>query len=88
MQYESRRPVLLLLLPSQQFQTSASLNITGLAYYPPSVPNPVTMNQGLIIKGNVFVNWHSVYPDMNLGLDPCYNTGLPCDKPTVRMSPT
>jgi hypothetical protein len=42
------------------------------------------MTQGLIIKGNVFVNWK---PDpkynMGLGLDPCYNTGLPCDLPTV-----
>ncbi|WIA19213.1 hypothetical protein OEZ85_003855 [Tetradesmus obliquus] len=65
------------------FATSASVNTTGLAAYPPSIPNPVTMYQGLVVKGNVFVNWHSVYPYMNLGLDPCYNTGLPCDKPTV-----
>jgi hypothetical protein len=67
-------------------QTNAPFNAAGLNYYPASLPNPVSMHQGLVIKGNVFVNHHRTYPNMALGLDPCYNTGLPCDTPTVRQS--
>ena len=64
-------------------QTNAPINNTGTGL-PSTLPNPVTMHEGLIIKGNVFVNWH-LDPKyaMALGLDPCYGTGLPCDKPTV-----
>jgi hypothetical protein len=45
------------------------------------------MREGLIIKGNVFVNRH-LDPKyaMGLGLDPCYNTGLPCDKSMVSVA--
>jgi hypothetical protein len=55
--------------------------ITGL---PSTLPNPVTMHEGLVVRGNVFVNWHlDPKYTMPIGLDPCYGTGLPCDKPTV-----
>jgi hypothetical protein len=52
------------------------------------MPSPVTVNQGLVVKGNVFVNWK---PDpkynMGLGLDICAKTGLPCDPVTVSFLP-
>lgn len=62
----------------------APVNQSSLSGLPSTLPNPVTMHEGLIVRGNVFVNWHldPKYP-MNIGLDPCYGTGLPCDKPTV-----
>jgi hypothetical protein len=48
------------------------------------------MHEGLIIKGNVFINRHAdpKRGAMGLGLDPCYNTRLPCDKATVRTTNT
>jgi hypothetical protein len=60
------------------------INITGTSY-PQHMPNPVSMHQGLIIKGNVFVNFHRTYPSMSLGLGPCVGTGLPCDPTNVSL---
>lgn len=62
------------------------VNYTG-ANVPATLPRLVTMREGLIIKGNVFVKRH-LDPKyaMGLGLDPCYDTGLPCDKPTVSVA--
>jgi hypothetical protein len=51
------------------------------------MPNPVSMHQGLVIKGNVFVNHHRTYPNMSLGLGPCVATGLPCDPTNVSTHP-
>jgi hypothetical protein len=68
-------------------QTNMPLNTTGTTV-PPSLPSSVTMHEGLVVKGNVFVNCHLDGHDpkyaMGLGLDPCYGSGLPCDKPPVR----
>lgn len=49
------------------------------------MPNPISVIQGLVIKGNVLINRHldPKYP-MSLGISPCLGTGLPCDQPTVR----
>lgn len=65
-------------------QSMAPVNQSSMTGLPSTLPNPVTMHEGLVVRGNVFVNWHldPKYP-MNIGLDPCYGTGLPCDKPTV-----
>lgn len=65
-------------------QTDSAANYTGVSV-PSNLFNPVTMHEGLIIKGNVFVNKHAdpKRGTMSLGLDICYGTGLPCDKPTV-----
>lgn len=67
-------------------QSSPLVNYTG-ANVPATLPRLVTMREGLIIKGNVFVKRH-LDPKyaMGLGLDPCYDTGLPCDKPTVSVA--
>jgi len=48
------------------------------------MPNPISVIQGLVIKGNVLINRHldPKYP-MSLGISPCLGTGLPCDQPTV-----
>jgi hypothetical protein len=63
-------------------QVSGPLNTTGLRY-PWSMPNPVTATDGLVIRGNVFVNWHS-NPKylMSLGLGAC-TAAMPCAERTV-----
>lgn len=63
-------------------QVSVPLNTTGQRY-PWSMPNPVTATDGLVIRGNVFVNWHS-NPKyfMSLGLGAC-TAGMPCAERTV-----
>lgn len=50
------------------------------------MPNPLSVTQGFVIKGNVFVNPHRSYPSMSLGLAACEKTGLPCDPTTVRLT--
>lgn len=45
---------------------SNPINTTGTAV-PSSLPNPVTVTDGLVIRGNVFVNWKA---------DPKYTMGL------------
>jgi hypothetical protein len=74
---------------SPHVQSNKAVNTTGTDV-PANLPNPVTMHEGLVIKGNVFINRHAdpKRGAMSLGLDPCYNTGLPCDKATVRTSST
>jgi hypothetical protein len=64
----------------------APLNQSTIAGLPSTLPNPVTMHEGLVVRGNVFVNAH-LDPKyaMSIGLDPCYGTGLPCDKPTLSI---
>jgi len=64
----------------------APTNQSSISGLPSTLPNPVTMHEGLVVKGNVFVNWH-LDPKwaMSIGLDPCYGTSLPCDKPTVSL---
>lgn len=49
------------------------------------MPNPVTATDGLVIRGNVFVNWHAKtnYP-MSLGLGAC-TAGIPCEQSTVSI---
>jgi hypothetical protein len=66
-------------------QSNAPFNTTGKPGYPPAMPNPLTMHEGLFIKGNVFINR---YPDpkrrMSLGLPAvCEKSGLPCDSTIV-----
>ena len=49
------------------------------------MPNPISVTEGLVIRGNVFVNWHSDFKYfMSLGLGACTGTGLPCEQSTVR----
>jgi hypothetical protein len=69
---------------SPHVQSNKAVNTTGTDV-PTNLPNPVTMHEGLVIKGNVFINR---YPDpkrrMSLGLPAvCEKSGLPCDSTIV-----
>lgn len=73
-------------LPCLPTQASSPIVTTGLVGYGPTMPNPVSVTEGLIIKGNVFVNRH-LDPKyaMSLGLGQCDNTALPCNSVTVSL---
>jgi hypothetical protein len=66
-------------------QVSAPINTTGKGY-PWSMPNPISVTDGLVIKGNVLVNWHADPKRfMSLGLSPC-TAGMPCKQTTVSVA--
>lgn len=69
------------------WQISGPINTTGLVEYPPGMPNPLTNADGLIIRGNVFVNWKADPKyKMGMGNGACVGTLLPCNTSGVSIA--
>jgi hypothetical protein len=67
-------------------QVSTPFNTTGKGY-PWSMPNPIRVTDGLVIRGNVIVNWHAnAKTFMSLGLAAC-TAGMACEQTKVSAAP-